>query len=282
MYDGLVLSSGGIRGFLHLGFLDNLYSYITNVKYYCGCSVGAYICMLLSIGYTPLEIMIYLCTNDISQLFKDLNPLLLTDFYGMVNNESMLDYIEIMVKYKVGYIPTFKQLYDEFGKVLIIPSYNITDNEKVYFSHETHPDMLITRASLLSSNIPFLFTKAEYKGKCYIDGATFDYFPVDKLVSCIGNDPWLTNCKILAVKFEDDEKQDINTLVNYTKKIINCIIKSTYTIPSNVSLGIISSTNVDISNYNIDTQSKIQMYLEGYKQARKFYSKNINKQDKEI
>jgi predicted patatin/cPLA2 family phospholipase len=200
----------------------------------------------------------------------------------MVNNESMLDYIEIMVKYKVGYIPTFKQLYDEFGKVLIIPSYNITDNEKVYFSHETHPDMLITRASLLSSNIPFLFTKAEYKGKCYIDGATFDYFPVDKLVSCIGNDPWLTNCKILAVKFEDDEKQDINTLVNYTKKIINCIIKSTYTIPSNVSLGIISSTNVDISNYNIDTQSKIQMYLEGYKQARKFYSKNINKQDKEI
>ena len=115
MYDGLVLSSGGIRGFLHLGFLDNLYSYITNVKYYCGCSVGAYICMLLSIGYTPLEIMIYLCTNDISQLFKDLNPLLLTEFYGMVNNELMLDLSSSITT-------SFNFIFNLFMKSLILDS----------------------------------------------------------------------------------------------------------------------------------------------------------------
>ncbi len=282
MYNGLVLSSGGIRGILQLGFLDNLYSYISNVKYYCGCSVGSYICMLLSVGYTPLEIMTYICSNDISGIFKDMNPLLLTDFYGMINNETMLDYIDTMVNYKIGYIPTFKQLYDNYGKILIVPSYNITDNQKVYFSKETTPDIPITRACLLSSNIPFLFTKAEYKGKCYIDGASFDYFPVDKLVSYLENDPWITEPKIMAIKFEENEKQDINSLITYTKNIIKCIINTTYTIPLYTDLGVISSSNIESSNYNIDNKTKINMYVDGFRQSRKFYTKYINKQNKEI
>jgi len=44
-YEGLVLSSGGIKGFLQLGVLDYLYSngYLDHIKYVSGCSVGAMI-----------------------------------------------------------------------------------------------------------------------------------------------------------------------------------------------------------------------------------------------
>ena len=274
MYEGLVISSGAIKGFLILGFLDYIHADISTVKYYCGCSVGSYICMLLSIGYTPLEIIIYLCTNDISQLFKDLNPLMLKDFYGMVDVNLMLDYIEEMIKYKIGYIPTFKNLYDNYDKILICPAYNITDNKKEYLSFETHPDMSISKACILSSNIPFLFSKVEYNGKCYIDGASFDAFPLNKLSD------YTNNCKILGITFDHKKGEKIDSFISYVKTIVSCLTEKTYNLRDNITIRTLNF-NYEALDFNIDTKSKIKMYIYGYNQSKKLKVSSIDKSSKE-
>ncbi len=269
MYDGLVISSGAIKGFLILGFLDH--ANISNIKYFCGCSVGSYICMLLSIGYTPLEIITYLCVNDISQLFKDLNPLMLKDCYGMINSNLMLEYIETMIKYKLGYIPTFNQLYQEFNKILICPSYNISDNKKEYLSIDTYPDMPISTACILSSNIPFLFSKAEYKGKCYIDGASFDAFPLDKLVEYTDKENIM--CNILGITFSDKTQHNIDSFTSYVKSIVTCLTTNSYNLRDNVCVKTLSF-NYEMLDFNVDTKTKIKMYVDGYKQSIKYSISN--------
>jgi len=274
MYEGLVISSGAIKGFLILGFLDYIHADISTVKYYCGCSVGSYICMLLSIGYTPLEIIIYLCTNDISQLFKDLNPLMLKDFYGMVDVNLMLEYIEEMIKYKIGYIPTFKNLYDNYDKILICPAYNITDNKKEYLSFETHPDMSISKACILSSNIPFLFSKVEYNGKCYIDGASFDAFPLNKLSD------YTNNCKILGITFDHKKGENIDSFTSYVKTIVSCLTAKTYDLRENINVRTLNF-NYEALDFNIDTKTKIKMYIDGYNQSKKLKVSSIDKSSKE-
>jgi predicted acylesterase/phospholipase RssA len=274
MYEGLVISSGAIKGFLILGFLDYIHADISTVKYYCGCSVGSYICMLLSIGYTPLEIIIYLCTNDISQLFKDLNPLMLKDFYGMVDVNLMLDYIEEMIKYKIGYIPTFKNLYDNYDKILICPAYNITDNKKEYLSFETHPDMSISKACILSSNITFLFSKVEYNGKCYIDGASFDAFPLNKLSD------YTNNCKILGITFDHKKGENIDSFTSYVKTIVSCLTAKTYDLRENINVRTLNF-NYEALDFNIDTKTKIKMYIDGYNQSKKLKVSSIDKSSKE-
>lgn len=274
MYEGLVISSGAIKGFLILGFLDYIHTDISAVKYYCGCSVGSYICMLLSIGYTPLEIIIYLCTNDISQLFKDLNPLMLKDFYGMVDVNLMLDYMEEMIKYKIGYVPTFKTLYDNYDKILICPAYNITDNKKEYLSVETYPDMPISKACILSSNIPFLFSKVEYNGKCYIDGASFDAFPLNKLSD------YTNNCKILGITFDLKKKENIDSFTSYVKTILSCLTEKTYNLRDNITVRTLNF-NYEALEFNIDTKTKIKMYIDGYNQSKKLKVSSIDKSSKE-
>ena len=274
MYEGLVISSGAIKGFLILGFLDYIHADISTVKYYCGCSVGSYICMLLSIGYTPLEIIIYLCTNDISQLFKDLNPLMLKDFYGMVDVNLMLEYIEEMIKYKIGYIPTFKNLYDNYDKILICPAYNITDNKKEYLSFETHPDMSISKACILSSNIPFLFSKVEYNGKCYIDGASFDAFPLNKLSD------YTNNCKILGITFDHKKGENIDSFTSYVKTIVSCLTAKTYDLRENINVRTLNF-NYEALDFNIDRKTKIKMYIDGYNQSKKLKVSSIDKSSKE-
>jgi predicted acylesterase/phospholipase RssA len=230
--------------------------------------------MLLAIGYTPLEIITYLCVNDISQLFKDLNPLMLKDYYGMVNVDLMLEYIETMIKYKIGYVPTFKELYRDFNKILICPAYNISDNIKEYLSVDTYPDMPISKACILSSNIPFLFSKVEYNGKCYIDGASFDAFPIDKLVEYTEQ----LKCNILGITFIDKNNDTIDSFTSYVKKIVSCLTSKKYNLRHNVTVRTLSF-NYEMLDFNVDTKTKIDMYADGYKQSIRFNL--LDKNDKE-
>ena len=52
----LVISGGGIKGFVALGALQKLYDTkkLININKYCGTSVGAIISLLLIIGYKPV------------------------------------------------------------------------------------------------------------------------------------------------------------------------------------------------------------------------------------
>ena len=229
MYNGLVLSGGGSKGLLQLGLLEALYENkkIEKIKYLAGCSVGSLLCVLLAVGYTPVEIITYFCINDFSTLLKGSNVLLITSHCGLIDCNVLLEYLEKMVMEKIQYIPTFEDLYIKFGITFICPSYKINhkkgEDPCIYFSYKTHPKMHITKASCLSSNIPIVFTKSGYNNDYYIDGGVFDNFPVNKLIDEIVTDPWRNddiNYKIIGIKFEKDiDNLEINTFFDYVKHL---------------------------------------------------------------
>ena len=77
--DTIVLSGGGIKGFNMLGSMEYLYDeyYIHHdkIKNMIGTSIGSIICYLLVIGYKPLEIVSYICCNQIMENLNDINVL---------------------------------------------------------------------------------------------------------------------------------------------------------------------------------------------------------------
>jgi NTE family protein len=221
-YEGLILSSGGIKGILQLGVLDFLYKnkYLESIKYYSGCSVGALISVLLSVGYTPHEIFDYICVNNIFNLIKYINPLLVPNEFGVINIELLHKYINTMVINKIGFVPTFEELEKMFDKKLIIPSCKLNGEDNfVYFTTESNPTMSITKAAILSSSIPLIFTKSEYEGNLYIDGAIFDSFPIN-IQRTYFND--ITN---IGITFKNDVGLNFNKIKDYMYSIFMIIKK---------------------------------------------------------
>ena len=73
-YDTLVLSGASSKGLLTLGGLQYMYDnfLINNVNTYVGTSSGSIIAYFLVIGYTPIEIMMYICTHQLMEKMQHL------------------------------------------------------------------------------------------------------------------------------------------------------------------------------------------------------------------
>ena len=134
--------------------------------------------------------------------------------------------------------------------------------------------MPISKACILSSNIPFLFSKVEYNGKCYIDGASFDAFPLNKLSD------YTNNCKILGITFDLKKRENIDSFTSYVKKIVYCLTEKTYDLRENTAVRTLNF-NYEALDFNIDTKTKIKMYVDGYNQSKKLKVSSIDKSSKE-
>jgi NTE family protein len=231
-YDAIVIGGGGIKMFLALGFLDYIESsnpegsLLKNVKYFAGTSSGAIIAFLLSIGYTPKEIMTYTCSNDVLKLFSDMNLFNLPNEFGLINNKLGIRYLELMALKKLNYVPTFNDIYTKLGNFFMCPAYNLNgstkDESEVYFSPLTHGDMNACEAIVFSCTVPIVFTKSEYNNNLYIDGGFFDMCPVDKLVQLCG----IQDKHILCLRYKNHiENTKINNVFDYAKKVFTSIIK---------------------------------------------------------
>lgn len=118
-YDTLVLSGGSLNNITILGSLQYLKDndMINNIQTYIGTSSGAIICYLLIIGYTPIEIIVYLCINN--QLFEKLKCF---DLLNAIRGEGgvsflyIADQIEKMTIEKIGRLLTLKDLETVYKK----------------------------------------------------------------------------------------------------------------------------------------------------------------------
>jgi len=90
-YDTLVLAGAGVKGILTLGALQCAYDnfLLRDIKIYIGTSSGAIICFLLAIGYTPIEIVVYICTNKLMEKLQHFN------IVAMINGSGASSYTSI-------------------------------------------------------------------------------------------------------------------------------------------------------------------------------------------
>jgi len=172
MATALVLSGGGVFGAALLGALHALNS-LDPFKVFAGTSVGALICALLIIGYTPLELL-RLVMDDPSYIPEQKLDL---DRFGVASQENIRSFVERRFEEKTK-ARTFQEVYNEFGKELIVVGTNLSRQQAVYFQKENFPEMNVIDALMISCCVPMVFPYIVFENEVYVDGFVTDNFPI--------------------------------------------------------------------------------------------------------
>ena len=142
-FDTLVLPGGSVKGLFILGALQYCYDnfLLTDVHNYIGTSSGAMSSFLLAIGYTPVEIITQICTNQIIERMQHFDIFAMINNLGATSFTNISEYLEKLTIDKIGYLPTFHDLKHKFNKNLVCVTYNLSKGMAEYLSYETHPTL---------------------------------------------------------------------------------------------------------------------------------------------
>jgi len=272
-FDTLVLSGGSIHAMIMLGSLqyavDN--NMLHKITTYVGASAGAICVYLLAIGYTPTEIMVYLCTKQVLERMKQFNLVAMMNGEGATSFSHIHEQLELMTIEKIGRLITLKDLYDIFGKKLICTTHNMTTDKLEILSHETYPDMPCLIALRMSSNLPFIFDHFQYLGSYYVDGGISNNFPVD-VAEKHGN-------KIFGLVMYDvntNFSKNPSNMIEYIYQIMSILIKQN--VKNNIEKASDKCHIVKINpddtlffNFNLDSHAKLEMFSNGYTQLQNYW-----------
>lgn len=179
MYNEIIISSGGIKGIALIGaiyYFSLIYS-LDNIQYFTGCSIGSFICTLLVIGYTPLEVRDILINTS----FFECHSLSLSNLlnnYGLDNSVGLYLLIsDLFTKKNININITFVQLFNLTNKTLTFSISNISTCNIEYHNYINTPNNKIINSLLGSATIPLLHMPQYINNNLYVDGGIYDMFP---------------------------------------------------------------------------------------------------------
>ena len=269
-FDTLVLSGGSTKGIMILGALQYAHdNFLLKINTYIGTSAGAMIGYLLAIGYTPVEIMTYICKNQLLEKMQHFNIVAMINGSGAISYNNIYEHFEKMTIDKIGFLPTFKDLYIKFNKKLICATYNITENITEYISHETYPELPCLIGLKMSSNLPLIFENYKYGNSFYIDGGISDNFPID-IADKIGNK--ILGLLICSHQENFNNEPDAGFLEFIYKlmfipisQIIEYKIKNASEKCQVIKL---NCSKLKFFNFNINSKTKLDLFSQGYEQMK--------------
>lgn len=268
-YDTVVLAGASTKGILFLGALQYAYDnfMLRNVNTFIGTSSGAMISYFLCIGYTPIELMVYLCTNQLFDKEQSFNIMSMIQGGGACSYNFIQEHIEKMTISKIGYLPTLKDIKEKFNKTLVLVTHNFSQDCTEYLSHDTNPHLPCITAIKMSTNLPCVFEMYKYGEFLYIDGGISDNFAID-----IGNQ---IGKKVLGLYL----KSDIN---DFSRELNTNILEFIYTLiylpiqqhtehkirqidTNKVKvIGITSKNKIKVFQFDISHTLKLELFSEGY------------------
>lgn len=304
-YKNLVIGGAGAKNYAAIGALSVIYGEIKHIKRILGVSSGSIIATLLCIGCTPSEIRHIYDNFDLSK-FK-INYFSIYSYYklykkGGIHDSSIFreQVIHEILQIKTGNGNiTFKELYDKYKKVLVIPATCVNKREMFYYTHESNPNMEIKYAIEQSCCVPGLFYPIRYKGNTFVDAGLIDNYPLyffndsgflrnsrlQKIVPC--EKEVLNTVGILIIDSNVSKLDDVAYLgndstykiVDYAKALLNTIL--TTNSRSQIGKGYWQNTiaidigkNMDgVSNMNLDPKIKEELYRKGQDFALEFINK---------
>ncbi len=218
-YSGICISGGAAEGYQFLGCLHYFYTeteWMKEVRVFGGTSIGAAIVSFLALGFTPKEMIDLLCNYDVNQYLSfDLTKL--PNDWGVIDGRRWRQYISNMICTKWPSVPTLQELFDKTGNIVCLTTWCMTQfPHAVYLTPQTHPNLLISDAISMSTNLPGVFTKLEYEGHLYIDGGFFDNCPVKKTESLLHE-----NERLLLIRLSDYPIPScVDGFANYMKSVL--------------------------------------------------------------
>lgn len=179
MYDTLILSSGGTRGYATLGalvWLDDL-GYLQSIKHHVGCSVGSLIAMALNIGMSTSDVTRIFFRTDFKKLQ---NPSVINLFeYGLDRGLGMESKIkETLVRAGLPPNITLRELFNVTGKTLAMGAVDVGCRKFVLLDHTTYPDATVVSCVRASISIPFVYTPVTIDQSTFVDGALLNHMPI--------------------------------------------------------------------------------------------------------
>ena len=268
-----VLPSGGVKGIYIIGAIQYLYEEfgIKHINSYYGTSIGAIISALLIIGYTPLEILVYICIKKIvASLLSSFNWTNILTKKKFLEPIVFIELLKNMINHKLGYIPTMGELMNKFGKKLCIVTISREDpSVPLYISSETHPHLSLVQALHMTSSIPFVFGYALYNEIEYFDGALLDEFPI---LYASKQDSQVFGIDLYRVyKKSDVVFMDMINMINIPMNGITKLLKNQLTSGSFIE---IKTEDEYVTKNNVHL---MEMFISGYRQCKELLPKEFEK-----
>ncbi len=269
-YNTLVLSGGSIRSICILGALqyceDN--KLLDSIETVVATSAGSIIAYLTILGYSPIDLISILCSH---KLFK--NQLPVFDVMSLISGEGAIsflpfqDLLEKLTIDKTGMLLTLRQLFDIFGKKLVVSTLNYSKREIEYISYKSHPDMPCLIALRMSTALPLVFPMVSYMGCKYLDAGMIENFPIGYLKQTDTNT--LGIC-IEPYFHEDDTEQHLYNFLHNLLSIPSKIISQYQNPPHSIDV-INISIDTHFLNFYMNAREKLDLFSNGYQCAQTFY-----------
>lgn len=308
-YKNLVIGGAGAKNYSSIGALSVINNQIRHIDRILGVSSGSILATLLCIGCTPQEIK-HIYENLNFDTFKVNYLSVYTYFkiykYGGINDSSIFreQIIHKILEAKTGNGNiTFKEIFETYGKVLVIPTACVNKREMFYYNYQSNPTMPVKNAIEQSCCFPGVFYPVRYKGNTFVDAGLIDNYPlyyfnegetlknsrverihpqdrevvdtlgiliIDSNVSKLKNDPYLGDDS--TTKNLDYFKSILNTLLttNSRARIGNGYWENT--------IAIDIGKNIDgVSDMSLDVETRHEIYKKGQDFALEFLEKRIGK-----
>lgn len=177
----LVLSGGGMRGIFLLGSLHYYYTETDTlhaISTYSGTSIGAVICVLLAVGYTPFEIFqkVHMVKDLLNFELQDL--IACKDRYGLKSITPIIDVVMRLVHARYPDLHTLGDVLQATARHMYVCVTNLSREQVVYLNSRDHPDVPLELALRMSCNLPGMFSKIENNGEYMVDGGVIDNTPI--------------------------------------------------------------------------------------------------------
>jgi predicted acylesterase/phospholipase RssA/CRP-like cAMP-binding protein len=166
---GVVLSSGGARGFAHIGVLEELSAAGVEVDRVGGCSMGAFIGAMFAMGLSPTDIR--------ARCHRELvvgRPL--SDYAIPVTSLLRGGRARSMLTRTLGPEPAIEELDREF---FCVSSDLVTGEQVVHRSGPLH------EAVAASMCLPGIFEPIQRAGSLLVDGGVLDSLPVEPMAATV-------------------------------------------------------------------------------------------------
>lgn len=213
-YTDLVISGAGIKNYATIGALEHIGDEnIKKIKRFLGVSSGSILATLLALGCTTDTIKELYGTVDMKK-YKVKYTSLYTYYRiffknGIYNSEDFREEIIHKILEKVtgdGNI-TFKDVYEKYDRILVIPAACINRREMFYYQFSSNPNMCIKDAIERSCCIPVIFTPVIHKRDTICDGGVIDNYPF-----FFFNDQYSTPNSRNVLVFDKDDDINCKTL----------------------------------------------------------------------
>ncbi len=251
MYKYLAIQGAGLGLYAYVGWMIQNKESIITLDEVSGSSAGAIIACLWGLGWDPQRILEAVLSVDLKRTSEYSITNLFTS-YGLMNYTRIRESILKLT----GSDPTFKDL----KRKIHISAYCLNKKTTHTFSSDSHPDMSVIDAVIMSSSIPLVIGAFKYNDNHYIDGSFGEEWPITPFLN---KNP--EHVIQLGIGYQNVTTDDnINSIRDFFTSFLLSIFTIRHKDYTNFkTVRVKMENNFNAIDFSIDYESKIKLVLLG-------------------